>query len=361
MIAMNRSPILRLSFVLAAVLGLVFPTSASATSWTDPQLIAARTWDTAMFLSARGSDVAIAYADGSSTDISFWLRVRISTDRGSSFQPAVIVARRAMDAAVTVCGRWVVLAWSTNGGPRVARMPVGGGPLETVALPGADLPMGMALTCGAGRIWLVTSDSRSERVSLRHALRSSLDFSEPIDLGPGHVQAGAVAVVHDVAVMAWQTDTGLRLARALVGDGPGRPVTIEPSVALAPGATGPVLAADATDVVLGFSRGAHTRMRRSTDDGATFGSASVIGDDGRLTSLAIAGDSVATVVTVKQYRNYARMRSEDGGLTWTSTRMGDAEHQVGFVRTADGPRIADAWHRFWMWDDPSDLWFHRER
>ncbi len=366
--AVRRHRVVGLLLALVAS-AIILPAPAAAASWTTPRLIVSRQWDTGMFAAYHEREVAIAYFNGSSTDLTSWLSVRTSGNSGGSFASPVLLAKYVTDAGATVCDGWAYVAYVTMTSDVkliVAKVSVGGTVVQRTRVATLDSPdVGLAIACGAGRVWLATTEPASlpdtYHAVLRHALLPTLNFSAPLDLGGGVTsQRISVAAGQGFSAVAWQTGAGLRLVRSTVGAAPAYSVTTKPAIAMAPGAKGPALAADGRNLILAFVRSDHDWFRSSPDGGATFATARVLGKTGELASLALEGRRIVAVVTVKDFLEYVRYRSGDGGATWTQKALGDAEHQDGFVQTAAGYRLADSWHRFWMWGDPADIWFHRE-
>lgn len=200
-------------------------------------------------------------------------------------------------------------------------------------------------------------------------------FETTVDLGPAARDVHpSIDATNDRVVVAWGQGGNLRFKRFDVA--PGGSVGLSgfatQTLATDPGWTTAVAIAGSR-VVLAYSRNNDLFTRRSTDGGASFGSA-VKRLDGEPTCCFIAYpesvDIVGKRVLLLAGKAYGdldpfveewRFRSTDGGASFTKKKVGEQGARMGaWSGSASAPRAVEAWDDWTVFSGDNHVRFHRE-
>lgn len=359
--------------------------SVLATAVMAPAVLAAEpagiSWSSPVDIHDGGS-VQLQDADFLKSDVSaVWqeqepsgpiVRLRSSTDGGSTFGPTLLI-EEARQSAVDICsGNELNAIWSRQVTPGnwVIQYAVGqtngeGYGVGTVA-PGPGVSRFPDISCAGGRIFTAwfQREGAKDRIQVAHATRSSGAFSPPMSLGlydpdPGRGRSLAVAGVNDTAYVAFtRTDGTLRLRRWSVGAGPGFAVAAMGTSVIGPGtpedsADQAVIDARGDKVALAWFKCGGIQARVSNDRGDTWGPvhevAPHVACDGDFAtsprSIAIRGERIAITYLASEINGPGSVRL----ITTTSDFVdySDAlvaaethdEHVVGYQRVGGIVRL----------------------
>jgi len=298
-----------------------------------------------------------------------------TTDRGATWQRQRVDDRSSRDPQVALCAGW---AWA------IFRLHVTGSPAHEwlVALTGRSVDGGVYegsiqtfsgearepdVACvGTRRLvsaWFQKSgDTWRVKLHARGVLLNPEDEEVPeqdFDLGTGELGRGlAIAATRDMVYVAWFRGTQLKLRRFSVGASPGyRLSSLGTSTIATLAHAGSVeLGAQASRVVLAYQQDSDVRIRRSTNEGASFGSAKTLrnnSDEGFVgalpTSVSVKGDRM-TVGVVEYFGDVGLsgsgfgFLSTNGGSSWTRKPYHDRALLVaGLVKVGTGYHYAEAW------------------
>lgn len=198
-----------------------------------------------------------------------------------------------------------------------------------------------------------TDDGHVVRVGTGHAFGPHLS---PQSFGLGQGTAGrdlSVAVSSDRVYVTWFRGDELKLRRFRIGTGSGHPLTSLGTRTLATikGGSTPEIGASGSRVVVAYRQHGDLKVRRSTDKGASFGSAKTLRNVGSgvtvtPTTVAVRGQLVVVGAVElggasQRGRGY---RSTDGGASYSQVSSHTSGRVVAGAFGSKAPyRYAEAW------------------
>jgi hypothetical protein len=353
-------------------LSLTFATSVAAdVSWTSAENVRSADFieltDTVM----SGETVAIAWSEAGATS-PVRVGVKVSTNAGNSFGPAVLF-ERARAATLAICDGNVNVVFSKQmgGGDRSIMRAVldgAGGREETPVAEGPGRRIANDVACTDGRIFIgwEHQDERGGDVTLfaTHARLADGELRSPINLGTMDEGLGlALAATDNAAYAAFGHDDGrVRVKRWNVGPGPDFNVSGEPADIVSPGtrrdpAYSPHIDVDGGTVAVAFGRCSGTYARVSADGGDTWGPVrnirhlgceGVVDGGSNPESIAVSGDRIALVVLdfgIPNFEASSLVRTRNGFATSREEDLGDGSHMVGFLMHNGEVKLGDAFSK----------------
>lgn len=331
-------------------------------------------------VATKGDKVAVGWQEQTPTGPNVYFRR--SLDGGASFGPLVTVdLRDSREMRMDICAGYV---WSTyalqtpDADPGEWEIVLGGEALEGTGSIGALLTEPFEpnvgrfpdVACIGGYrhivAWIEAVDSTDRRAIIQlRPIGGPIEDPPPIyeyDFPAGKQSQIAVAATNGHAYAAWVRSNQLRIKRFDVPADPDALMTEHPTVVLPEDVfpTGSMhLAAAGDKLVLVYASYAHTYVRVSTDNGATFGPrhrlleglfGSEYGTDG--TSLDLRGSQIVVHgsiafatgpdITVDQHR----FVSTNLGGSWSETSLGHQGVRMGgYTLVGGSTRIVESWDK----------------
>lgn len=235
-------------------------------------------------------NVAVVWQEPGESGQVVW--VRTSTGAGTVFAPRELVARRARQASVDICGSSMFVAYAedrrdgTNPNRWLIELATRGVSFTGFAYAGVSFGTGLArfpdVACAQRRLFVawVERIGGDDRVRLAHALRSDLAFGAAIDLGlapdPVDFSPPVVAAAGRFGYVAWQSGNAIRFRRWRTGIAPPYAPTAFAALTVGPGSSAkpaqhPIIGAEGDKVVVAWTRCADLFARVSIDRGASWG------------------------------------------------------------------------------------------
>ena len=292
-----------------------------------------------------------------------WMTLYLSRSDHTGLQEFTTreVAIDVEERSVAICGTDVVVAYLQRAPDddrrlQLARVPGDGGAVSSVEVRAPVRNRGaIDVACTTDRAYVAWSEQVGGdwRAFMRAISLPDLDPSEVYDAGPAKRSRIAVAATGAKALLAWQKGRRILLGR-FRGEPPDGQLAPLSKRTISRRGKRPILAAEGTRVAIGFDRANRSVIFMSRDGGASFERRAqfdrpVSGGPGGIDSLAVRGrDVVATMVVY--YGGDAwdrhRVRSHDGGKTWTRSRIADPIAAIpldGFLVTRNGVKVAEAY------------------
>ena len=321
-------------------------------------------------------------------------RVRLgwSTDRGTTWQHRQVSSFRSRDPQVAACSDfvWAIYRLQPDDVPSDVWMvaltgrsvdgSVVEGSLQTFGGQAREPDLACVGTRRLASAWFQKSgDTWRVKVHARPVLIDPKGDTVPeqsFDLGTGDESRGlAIAATKDMVYVAWFQGNALKLRRFSVGGSPGYLLSSLGTSTVATLAHGwsVELGAQASRVVLAYAQDSDVRIRRSTNEGASFGSAKTLvnNEAGGFasawpTTVAVKGErmvvGVAEVVGDIGFSGAGfGFISTNGGSSWTR-KPGHSNGVLvaGLVKVGSGYRYAEAWDQS-LHDESNDPAVERVR
>ncbi len=225
--------------------------------------------------------------------------------------------------------------------------------------------------------WFERLDDGAYKVVLETGAPSGGGASpQRFSVGRGSPSRGlSVAATSDRVYVAWFQGSTLKVRRYRIGTGPSHDLTSLGTTTIGSfqGGTTPKIGADGSRVVVAYTHGADLKVRRSTNRGVSFGSATTVRNlpgasevAGLATTVAVKGSLVALgTIDVggidTLYGDGRGYKSTNGGASFTRLTT----HTGGRVLTTvvdpgSGYRWAELWDQSFDEDDPGLVRFRRQ-
>jgi hypothetical protein len=306
--------------------------------------------------------------------------IRWSTDGGNSFGPVKDLGNGDFNYGGTadICAGFVIALTGPTSDHDLVMLSLDGVSESSRDLfgPSEGTARSARLFCAGNRRLVVAWNDESISPARAKVVIQPLFEQIPsyfFDLGPSNPGfAPAIAATGKGVHIAWNSGGQLRYKRFSIANNQNATVTAHATQNLGglPGGGGEVaLAANESQVALAFRNGHDTRLRLSTNSGATFGPSQTVVDrsdagsvfahpgsadinDNRiLLSIFQTDTSLGSPENVRSFG----VLSKDGGATWvaTPTHIGGSTQNTLF-RSGSTWKVAEAWDQGW-YEPPGTL------
>jgi hypothetical protein len=321
-------------------------------------------------LDVRGQRVALTSRGSTGSPNGY--RVSLSTDGGASWTTSAKLDPDFRDPRVTICGGYAAVAYTDayDTGYRdvlVNATPFGGGGEGFERISILKTTRGPDVTCiGGDEVAVAYFEQAVDGYGVR--VTTTGDALETLGGGPGrqtfwNASASSskglgIAASTDRLYVTWFDGKRLKLRRFRIAQASGNLLTSlgTTTIATVSGGRDPRIGADGSRVFVSYSKGADLVVRRSTDKGASFGSAKTLrnlpnaSEIGAMpTTVAVKGKrAVIGAVEIGGIETLTgkglAYRTTNGGSSWSLRHSHSGGRTVAGLVKADGAqRLIEAW------------------